>query len=225
MAELSPLILIVDDEPDLRQLLSLQLTQVGFRVAQAIDGYHALELFEEVKPNLILLDVMMPMMNGWEVLRELRKRSDVPVIMLTALSSEKDQVTGLDEGADDYVVKPFVPRQLLARIRAILRRTGQPAETIVYGALTIDLAGHEVILNGKILPLTKREYALLEALLRHPGRAFSRAELLARCWGPNHDGVDRVVDVHMASLRRKLGKERRLITTVRGIGYRFTMSA
>jgi len=221
----SPLILIVDDETDLRQLLMLQLTQVGFRVAQAFDGYSALEQFEQVKPSLILLDVMMPMMDGWEVLRELRKRSDVPVIMLTALSSEKDQVTGLDEGADDYVVKPFLPRQLIARIRAVLRRTGQPAETIVYGNLTIDLAAHEVILNDRILPLTKREYGLLEVLLRHPGRAFSRSELLARCWGSNHDGVDRVVDVHMASLRRKLGKERRLITTVRGVGYRFTLSA
>ena len=225
MAEKVPLILIVDDEQDLRQLLGLQLTQVGFRVAQAADGYAALEQFELVKPSLILLDVMMPMMNGWEVLRELRKRSDVPIIMLTALSSERDQVTGLDEGADDYVVKPFVPRQLLARIRAILRRTGQPAETIAYGALTINLAAHEVSLNDQVLPLTKHEYALLEVLLRHPGRAFSRTELLARCWESNHKGIDRVIDVHLASLRRKLGKERRLITTVRGFGYRFTLSA
>jgi DNA-binding response OmpR family regulator len=225
MAGKPPLILIVDDEADLRQLLTLQLSQVGFRVAQAFDGYTALEQFEQVRPDLILLDVMMPQMDGWEVLRELRKRSDIPVIMLTALSSEKDQVNGLDGGVDDYIVKPFLPRQLMARIRAVLRRAGRPAATLVYGPLIIDLAAHEVILNDRILPLTKREYNLLEELVRHPGRAFTRGELLARCWGSNHDGVDRVVDVYMASLRRKLDKERRLITTVRGIGYRFTLSA
>jgi len=222
MTEKSPLILIVDDESDLRQLVMLQVTQFGFRAAQAFDGFNALEVFEQVEPDLVLLDVMMPGMTGWEVLGELRKRSDVPVIMLTALSSEKDQVTGLDSGADDYIVKPFLPRQLLARIRAVLRRSGHMSEVISHGNLSINLVAHEVVLNNRILPLTKREYALLEVLIRHPNRVFSRAELLARCWGLNYTGVDRVVDVHMASLRRKLAKDRELVATVRGIGYRFS---
>ena len=215
-----PLILIVDDDADLRQLLDWQLGSAGFRVIGAADGAEGLEQFERHKPDLIILDIMMPLMDGWEVLRELRLRSDVPVLMLTALTHESDQVTGLDQGADDYVVKPFTLRQLLARVRAVLRRAGRTAETVIAGPLSLDLAAHEASLSGKRVELTRHEFALLEVLARHPGRAFSRVELLARCWGPDHDGVDRVVDVHMSSLRRKLGKKRDLIATVRGIGYR-----
>lgn len=215
-----PLILVVDDDPSLRQLLNWQLTAAGYRIIEAVDGANGLELFDAHKPNLVLLDIMMPMMDGWEVLREMRTRSDVPVLMLTALSNESDQVAGLDGGADDYVVKPFTLRQLLARIRALLRRAGQTTESLTVGPLTFDFTAFEVSLGGHILPLTRREFELLEVLARHPGRTFSRAELLSRCWGPEHEGVDRVVDVHMASLRRKLGRQRKIITTVRGIGYR-----
>jgi two-component system, OmpR family, alkaline phosphatase synthesis response regulator PhoP len=215
-----PLILVVDDDPSLRQLLNWQLTAAGFRIVEAVDGANGLELFDQHQPDLVLLDIMMPMMDGWEVLREMRSRSDVPVLMLTALTNESDQVAGLDGGADDYVVKPFTLRHLLARIRALLRRTGQAVETLVCGPLTLDFKAYEVSMGGHPLPLTRREFELLEVLARHPGRTFSRAELLARCWGPDHDGVDRVVDVHMASLRRKLGRQRKIISTVRGIGYR-----
>lgn len=215
-----PLLLVVDDDPSLRQLLNWQLTAAGYRVVEAVDGANGLELFDQHKPDLVLLDIMMPMMDGWEVLREMRTRSDVPVLMLTALSNENDQVAGLDGGADDYVVKPFTLRQLLARIRALLRRAGQTVESLECGPLTLNFSAFEVSLAGHVLPLTRREFELLEVLARHPGRTFSRAELLARCWGPEHDGVDRVVDVHMASLRRKLGRQRKLIGTVRGIGYR-----
>jgi DNA-binding response OmpR family regulator len=215
-----PLILVIDDDADLRRLLDWQLGSAGFRVIGAPDGAEGLVQFQEHDPDLIILDVMMPMMDGWEVLRDLRQRSDVPVLMLTALSHESDQVTGLDQGADDYVVKPFTLRQLLARVRALLRRAGKSSDSLVIGSLTLDLAAHEASLNGKLVELTRHEYGLLEVLARHPGRAFSRTELLARCWGPDHNGVDRVVDVHMSSLRRKLGRKRDLIATVRGIGYR-----
>ncbi len=215
-----PLILVVDDDPSLRQLLNWQLSAAGYTIVEAADGSAGLDLFDRHRPDLVLLDIMMPMMDGWEVLRAMRARSDVPVIMLTALTNESDQVAGLDGGADDYVVKPFTLRHLLARIRALLRRSGQLTESLTCGPLTLDLTAHEANLAGKALPLTRRNLVPLEGLARHAGRAFLGMGLLARCWGPEHDGVDRVVDVHMASLRRKLGRQRNLIGTVRGVGYR-----
>ena len=216
-----PLILVVDDDEDLRFLVKTLLTQAGYDVALAADGEEALALFDKLKPTLVMLDLMMPIMDGWEVLRELRSRSDVPVLMLTALNSETHQVAGLDKGADDYVTKPFTMRQLLARVSAVLRRAGYPAGLrLVFGSLVVDLSAREVRLDDQPVPLTQREFALIEVLMRNPGRVFTRADLLARCWESGYDGVDRVVDVHLASLRRKLGKHRRLIVTVHGVGYR-----
>ena len=215
-----PLILVVDDEAAICRLLQIQLNQLGYEVITATDGQEALSLFEQHCPVLVVLDLMMPAMSGWDVLRELRLRSEVPVLLLTALSSDADQVQGFESGADDYVVKPFTGRQIAARIRAILRRSGYRNDKASAGPITVDFTAHEVIVHGKPVDLTMREASLLEALIRNPGRAFSRAELLARCWEPNFAGVDRVVDVHMASLRRKLGKKQRFISTVRGIGYR-----
>ena len=215
------LILVVDDDEGLRLLLKMQLTQAGYDVASAADGEAGLMLFDKVKPALVVLDLMMPVMDGWEVLRELRSRSEVPVLMLTALNSESHQVAGLEGGADDYITKPYIMRQLLARVGAVLRRSGHAAGSqIVYGPLALDLSAHEVRVDDQPLSLTQREFALLEVLMRNPGRVFTRADFLARCWESGYDGIDRVVDVHLASLRHKLGKHRRLIVTVRGVGYR-----
>jgi DNA-binding response OmpR family regulator len=225
MSSEKPLILVVDDEAAICRLLQIQLVQLGYDVITTTDGMESLELYDRHNPSLVVLDLMMPTMSGWDVLRELRLRSEVPVLILTALSSDADQVQGFENGADDYVVKPFTGRQIGARIRAILRRAGFRNDRAICGPIAVDFTAHEVKVHGKEVPLTMREFSLLEAMIKSPGRAFSRAELLARCWEPNFNGVDRVVDVHMASLRRKLGRKQRLITTVRGIGYRLIPEA
>src|SRR3990172_13233614 len=219
-----PIIMVVDDDSDLRFLLTEAFGLAGYEVITAADGQEALEVYETNHPALVVLDVMMPDMDGWEVLRELRARSDVPVLMLTALSRESDQLHGLEGGADDYVTKPFSVHQVIARVGAILRRTGYGGKTIVCGPITLDAAAHEVIVDDRLIPLTGREYTLLEVLVRNPGRAFTRDELLARCWESGYMGVDRVIDVHLASLRRKLGKRRNMISTVRGVGYKLDVS-
>ncbi len=215
--------MVVDDDVDLCKLLATTLNKAGFEVVTFHEGGEALEKFENYRPALVVLDVMLPEMDGWQVLHEIRDRSDVPVLMLTALSREPDQLKGLEGGADDYVVKPFSLQQLMARVRAILRRTGYSGQYIVRGPLILDPSSHEIKVDGKPISLTRREFALLEVLVQFPGRAFTRSELLARCWGPNYDGVDRVVDVHLASLRAKLGDKRDLISTVRGVGYRLNL--
>lgn len=219
-----PVILVVDDDDAIRYLLRETLTLSGFDVITAADGQEALEAFEARRPTLVVLDVMMPEMDGWEVLRELRQRSDVPVLMLTALSREADQLHGLEGGADDYVTKPFSVHQVVARIRAILRRTGYSGKRITCGPITLDPVAHEVMVDDRPVALTNREYALLEVLMKNPGRAFTRAELLSRCWETDYSGVDRVIDVHLASLRRKLGKRGEMIGTVRGVGYKLDVS-
>jgi two-component system alkaline phosphatase synthesis response regulator PhoP len=228
-------ILVVDDEERLRELLRGYLTQAGFRVLQAADGSQALELARAHSPDLLVLDLMLPGLDGLEVCRRLRTFSDAYVLMLTARAEEIDRVVGLEVGADDYLTKPFSPRELVARVRAMLRRPrgggergertttpGQP-EALVLGSLQIDEARHEATLDGVPLPLTTTEYDLLIALARHPGRAFTRAQLLEQVWGADYFGDDHVVDVHIANLRRKLGEDPaqpRLIETIRGVGYR-----
>jgi DNA-binding response OmpR family regulator len=216
-------ILVVDDEQPVRFLLTEHLTRAGYDVVTAADGQEGLQMFERHSPTLVLLDVMMPKMSGWAVLEALRERSDVPVLMLTARSAEVDQLAGFGLGADDYVTKPFSIRQLVARVQAILRRSGRANNKIVAGPILVDLGAHDVRVDDQLVALTKREFALLEELARNPGRAYTRTELLARCWEPGYTGVDRVVDVHMASLRRKMGKRRNLISTVRGVGYRLNL--
>jgi two-component system alkaline phosphatase synthesis response regulator PhoP len=232
-------ILVVDDEERLRELLQGYLTQAGFRVLQAADGPQALELVRAHNPDLLVLDLMLPDLDGLEVCRQLRTFSDTYVLMLTARAEEIDRVVGLEVGADGYLTKPFSPRELVARVRAMLRRPrgggerGEPpptlgqAEALVLGSLQIDEVRHEATLDGVPLPLTTTEYDLLVALARHPGRAFTRAQLLEQVWGADYFGDDHVVDVHIANLRRKLSEDPaqpRLIETIRGVGYRLKTS-
>jgi DNA-binding response OmpR family regulator len=214
-------VLVVDDEASIRQLLSQHLTEAGYEVVTAPDGIEAVDAFVAHSPTMVVLDVNMPQMNGWDVLRELRQMSEVPVLMLTAQSREADQLTGFGLGADDYVTKPFSVKQVVARVRAILKRAGvSDTKSIVFGPIELDPESHEVRAGDEPVTLTGREYALLELLMRNPERVFTRTDLLMRCWEPGYDGVDRVVDVHMASLRRKLGDHREYINTIRGIGYK-----
>jgi DNA-binding response OmpR family regulator len=221
-------ILVVDDEPELRLMLGRYLKSEGFDVAEAPTGEDALLRAQRSEPDLVVLDVGLPDMDGFEVLRRLRSASDVPVIMLTARSEEIDRVVGLSVGADDYVSKPFSPRELVARINAVLRRgrlgSQGDREVLVFSGLTLDLGGREVRLGGESVELTALEFDLLAALASAPNRVFTRAQLLERVWGWDYFGVDRVVDVHIANLRKALGDQPgdpRYIATVRGVGYKF----
>lgn len=230
MTVAAPKILIVDDETRLRVLLHDYLVQEGFRVLLADDGVQALNLIQDEQPDLIVLDLMLPGLDGLDVCRRLRTFSDAYVLMLTAKTEEMDRVIGLEVGADDYLTKPFSPRELVARIRAMLRRPrrGSAAtsiqQTLRAGPLVIDHARHEVTLEGVPVGLTNLEYDLLTTLASAPGRTFTRAQLINRVWGADFFGDDHVLDVHIANLRRKLGEDSaqpRFIITVRGIGYRF----
>jgi len=221
-------ILIVDDEPELRSMLRQYLSREGFDVAEAATGSAALDAVSSIEPDLVLLDVGLPDTDGFEVLRTLRGTSDVPVIMLTARDDEIDRVVGLSVGADDYVVKPFSPRELVARIHAVLRRGSGGArggdETLRFVALTIDVAAREVHSNADLVDLSALEFDLLLALAQRPNRVFTRAQLLERVWGWDYFGVDRVVDVHVGNIRKVLGDDAtdpRYIATVRGVGYKF----
>lgn len=225
-------ILVVDDEPELRSMLGRYLRNEGFEVAEAVTGAEALQRVRDGSPDLVILDVGLPDMDGFEVLRRLRTSSDVAVIMLTAHTEEIDRVVGLSVGADDYVTKPFSPRELVARIQAVLRRSRAGArnneELLVFGGLTIDLAAHEVRQNDEPVELSALEFALLAALATSPNRVFTRAQLLERVWGWDYFGVERVVDVHIANLRKALGDQAadpRYLATVRGVGYKFVGEA
>ena len=221
-------VLIVDDDPKIRDLLRLYVEREGHRTLFAADGQAALATALEQKPDLVLLDVMLPGLDGFEVMRRLRDESDVPVILLTARSGDSDKVIGLDLGADDYVVKPFSPRELMARVRARLRRH-QPDEQdhpiLVSGDLELDPNAVEVTLGGHALDLTPFEFRLLRGLMRRPGRVFSRDDLIDAIHGDDDPGIiDRTIDVHLGRLRRKLGDdaaEPRFIATVRTVGYKF----
>ncbi len=224
-------VLIVDDEPNLLDLLRDYLKREGYEVATAEDGPAAIEEARRLDPALIVLDVMLPGIDGIEVCRQIRRFSDAYILMLTARAEEIDKIIGLSVGADDYVTKPFSPREVVARVKALLRRPragGQdmpPAESIPLrvGDLVIDEAAHTVTLAGAPVALTAREFSLLATLARHPRRVFTRAQLLEQVWGDYYD--DHVVDVHIGNLRKKLEEDMahpRYITTVRGVGYRMT---
>lgn len=221
-------ILVVEDEPSLRRLLADNLGYEGFSVEAVDDGVPALEAHTHRRADLIVLDLMLPRMDGFEVLQTLRRAKDpVPVLMLTARGSEADRIKGLSQGADDYLVKPFSILELLARIKAILRRT-KPEEqpSILYsGAFRFDLLAMEASRDGYPLDLTRREFRLLEILITHAGRTHSRNELLNQAWEADARPTPRTVDVHIANLRKKLGDEERrtLIATVGGEGYRWTL--
>ncbi|MDK1028032.1 MAG: response regulator transcription factor [Anaerolineae bacterium] len=220
------LILVVDDEPKIVRLARDYLEKNGFRVVTAGDGQTALGLARSQRPDLIVLDLLMPGMDGREVCRILRAESDVPIIILTALSEESDQIAGLEIGADDYINKPFSPRALVARVRALLRRSQggiiSPA-VIRVGELEIDTQAYSVTFNGDPLRLTRSEFELLALLARHPGRTLTRQQLIEDLYGEAASGVDRSVDSHVKNLRRKLesGTKVRYIETVYGVGYRF----
>lgn len=220
------LILVVDDEPKVTRLARDYLEKHGFRVLTAGDGQTALAAARREKPDLIILDLMLPGIDGREVCRVLRRESDVPIIMLTALSEEIDQVTGLEIGADDYITKPFSPRALVARVRALLRRTQGEARSqnvIRLGGLELDSQKHSVMFNGTALKLTRNEFKILQILASHPGQTLTREQLLDDLHG-TASSLDRSVDSHIKNLRRKLEavSGEAMIETIYGIGYRFT---
>ena len=226
-----PTMLIVEDERNLCDLIRDNLQEQGYQVLQAFDGPSALTMARETVPDLVILDIMLPGMDGLEVCRRLRQRSIVPILMLTARAEEIDRVLGLELGADDYLTKPFSMRELKARVRALLRRvemmqtTDVSADQVVTSAgLYLDPTSYETRLDDQIIDLTPKEFGLLYLLVRHPGRVFSRAYLLDEIWGYEAAAYDRTVDTHIYRLRQKLGTESEIaqrIVAVRGIGYKF----
>jgi two-component system response regulator RegX3 len=221
-------ILVVEDEESFRDALSYMLTKEGFEVELADSGPAALELFDRHGADLVLLDLMLPGLSGTEVCRALRARSSVPVIMLTAKDSEVDKVVGLELGADDYVTKPYSTRELVARIRAVLRRRGEPEDlvpaTIEAGPVRMDVERHVVSVDGAQVPFPLKEFELLEMLLRNAGRVLTRGQLIDRVWGSDYVGDTKTLDVHVKRLRAKVEPDPaspRHIVTVRGLGYKF----
>jgi two-component system response regulator RegX3 len=224
-------VLVVEDEESFVEALVVGLKREGFLVTVARDGVEGLERFERSRPDLVLLDLWLPKKSGIDVCREIRSRSRVPIIMVTAKSSEIDTVVGLEVGADDYVTKPFRLRELVARMRAVLRRAGGPADSGVGSGESIDIDGlsldpdrHEVHLGSTLLPLPLKEFELLELLMANAGRVLTRETLIDRVWGPNYVGDTKTLDVHIKRLRSKIETDPSRptrITTVRGLGYKF----
>jgi DNA-binding response OmpR family regulator len=231
MIEPGKTILLIEDAPDLARVIRRELEAAGYRVLQAEDGLTGLRLQASQKPDLVILDWMLPRLDGLEVLRQIRQASAVPVLMLTARGEEADRVIGLEVGADDYLTKPFSMRELIARVRALLRRIERVGQTLAadrrrdtsaltYGPLRLDPEAYRATLDGIPLNLTRTEFDLLHLLLRNPGRAFSRAYLLDTVWGENYVPGDRSVDNAILRLRKKLGPLGEAIETVWGVGYR-----
>jgi DNA-binding response OmpR family regulator len=226
---MAPKILVADDEPNIIKLLRMYLREEGYEVSSARDGREALQRFRADKPDLVLLDLMMPEMGGFEVCTEIRKESDIPVIMLTARTDDVDKIVGLEMGADDYVTKPFNPRELIARVKANLRRRDwdrQGAEEkqdtpVTVDDVTLDPASRDVVVAGERVRLRQREFDLLAAFMRHPNVALDRERLLSMVWGEDFYGDARTIDVHVAWLREKLKAARPKIETVWGVGYKF----
>ncbi len=222
LTKTSPLILVVEDEPEMLELMEAYLRRDGFRTEHAMDGERALDLFRAAQPDLVLLDIQLPRLSGFDVLKTIRHKHLTPVIMVTARAEDLDKLLGLELGADDYVVKPFSPREVVARVKAVLRRTQQQTQSVIrLGLLEIDSNAMVARMDGLRLDLTPAEFRLLEYLARHPGRACSRAELLEASL-PNSDALERVVDTHLKNLRRKLEQTGAvgMLETVRGVGYR-----
>ena len=227
----APLILVVDDEQSYRDALRVALEREGFRVDVAVDGPDALHRFEATRPALVLLDVMLPRISGVDVCRQIRTRSQVPIIMVTARNQEIDAVVGLEVGADDYVTKPFRLRELVARVRAALRRgrseelgSEDHADILEVGDVRLDAARHEVAVRGERVALPLKEFELLELLLANAGRVLTRDVLIDRVWGPNYYGDTKTLDVHVKRLRAKVEEDPAhpaRIVTVRGVGYRY----
>ena len=225
-------VLVVEDEPNLLAALEYTLEQEGYEVLTAIDGESGLQLARARKPDILILDVMLPSLDGFEICRIIRRESNIPILMLTARGEEVDRVVGLELGADDYVTKPFSMRELLARVRSLLRRVSNSvpsgpqneSEVLRSGDLIIDLAGHSAMLDNNPLDMKPREFSLLSLLAANKGRAFTRDQILERLWGHDYIGDSRTVDVHVRWLREKIEPEPsnpRRIVTIRGVGYRF----
>jgi two-component system response regulator ResD len=221
-------ILIVDDEDHIRELVALYLTREGFAVEHAATGPQALEAFARLRPSFVVLDIMLPGLSGTEVCREIRKTSTVPILMLTARDDIVDKVVGFELGADDYLTKPFEPKELVARVKALLRRAqsgGEPASgAMAFGSLRIDPDRREVLIGSRPAELRPKEFDLLVALARHPGQVFTREQLLNSVWGYDFEGFSRTVDVHVQHVRDKLqaaGGGPGWIATVWGVGYKF----
>ena len=217
-------ILVVEDDRNISELIHMYLVKEGFDVRIAADGGKAIEEFQKQVPDLILLDIMLPKLDGFEVCRQIREFSDVPIIMLTAKSSEYDTVVGLDSGADDYIPKPFRMMELISRIRALLRRTEDDgSEEYRTGNLYVCPSRHIATVDKKNVNLTLKEYEVLCLLLKNSGTVLSRTQLLNQVWGYEFDGESRTVDVHIRTLRQKLGSAGELVETVRGVGYKINM--
>ena len=217
-------ILVVDDEQRMRKLIKDFLTAKGYKILEAEDGEKALEVYEKNKNqiNLILLDVMMPKLDGWSVLRQIRQDSKVPIIMLTARGEEQDELFGFELGVDEYISKPFSPKILVARVEAILKRTNQTnTEITEYGGIEIDKEGRTVKVDGKLVELSLREYELLVYLVDNINIALSRDKILNNVWNYDYYGDSRTIDSHIKKIRHKLGKKGKYIKTIRGIGYKF----
>ena len=217
-------VLVVDDDSALAEMLGIVLRGEGFETSFVYDGSTALDAFRRIKPDVVLLDLMLPGMNGIDVCRALRAESGVPIVMLTAKSDTVDVVLGLESGADDYVIKPFKPKELVARVRAQLRRNEDvPPESLSVGDLVIDVSGHSVTRDGNAVPLTPLEFDLLLALARKPRQVFTREVLLEQVWGYRHAADTRLVNVHVQRLRSKIERDPenpRIVLTVRGVGYK-----
>lgn len=219
-------ILIVDDDPHIRELSGLFLRNEGFEIHEACDGEHALDVLESVKADLVILDVMMPNMDGWTLCKELRTYYDCPVLMLTAKGETSDKVKGFDLGTDDYLVKPFQPEELVVRVKALLKRYRISVSQKVHaGELTLDQKTYEVVCNNKHLNLPLKEFDLLFKLASYPGKTLSREQLVEQIWGYDYEGDERTVDVHIKRLRTRFPKDEYgfKITTVRGLGYRMEL--
>lgn len=230
MIDFAKRILVVDDEQKIVEVVKSYLEHSGYEVYTAYNGMQALELFEKVEPALIVLDLMLPDISGEEVCKTIRKQSRVPIIMLTAKVEEEDILKGLDIGADDYVIKPFSPKQLIARVVAVLRRTVEDPVTLSNsitfnnGAIVINNLKHEVKKNGNVINLTPNEYRILLTMVKYPNKTFTREELISMALGDDFEGFDRTVDTHIKNIRQKIEddpKEPKYLLTIHGIGYRF----
>ena len=225
-----PLILIADDDPVVHESLGLYLSSEGYEHQSAYDGQQALEMFESLHPDLMVLDLMMPKVSGLDVCRQIRQNSATPIIMLTAKSEEIDRILGLELGADDYIVKPFSPREVIARIKAVLRRFSEPAdvdESIVrFPQLEVNLSNYQVKAAGKVIPCTPKEVEILHMLTSHAGQVFSREQILSHVWGYDFFGDTRTVDTHIKRIRQKLPQEGVpwALKTVYGVGYKFEVN-
>jgi len=223
-------VLIVDDDAKIVELVKLYLIRDGYGVITAYDGTTALKLARESHPDLIVLDIMLPGIDGLEICRILRQESSVPIVLLTARTTEQDRIVGLDMGADDYIIKPFSPKELAARVRAVFRRTAADAQDmgpqeLKFGKLSVNFLKHEAYLADKSINLTPVEFKLLAVMIREPNRVFSRGQLIEKVLGYDFDGFDRTIDVHILNLRRKLEPDAgrpTFIKTVYGSGYKFT---